>query len=301
MRIKVNQYDTIRDTKGQRYRITEISESLGACKARKVGIDGRVVSKGRERTIMLDDIDGRKYTRVNLAPVQVTKQEPRPDLVRKPQEPKKASVEELFIKDEKAPQIEKDEPSKDEPKAHTLEDTFEEFREKNQSNVKNVTVTVDGREIREQITHEKELDVLKAELKEKLQEGIDLKERLASSIKEREKADRTVAEQRKTISKMHDTIAGLRSAGVNWQAAQRRCEELEKENDMLAKNLSELQQQVEKRNADAAAFLTSDELDIAMSYIDGAMTDPHNEKGGMTQAIAALDVILTLATGRAGL
>lgn len=179
MRIKVNQYDTIRDTKGQRYRITEISESLGACKARKVGIDGQVVSKGRERTIMLDDIDGRKYQRVNLAPVQVTKQEPRPDLVRKPQEPKKASVEELFIKDEKAPQIEKDEPSKDEPKAHTLEDTFEEFREKNQSNVKNVTVTVDGREIREQITHEKELDVLKAELKEKLQECIDLKKTIS--------------------------------------------------------------------------------------------------------------------------
>lgn len=294
MRIKVNQYDTIRDTKGQRYRITEISESLGACKARKVGIDGQVVSKGRERTIMLEDIDGRKYQRVNLAPVQVTKQEPRPDLVRKPQEPKKASVEELFIKDEKAPQIEKDEPSKDEaeksneggqeknkPKAHTLEDTFEEFREKNQSNVKNVTVTVDGREIREQITHEKELDVLKAELKEKLQECIDLK---------------------KTISKMHDTIEGLRNdvidAERNWQEASRRCEKLEKENDMLAKILSDMQQQVEKRNADAAAFLTAEELDIAMSYIDGAMTDPHNEKSGMTQAIAALDVILTLARGR---
>lgn len=291
MRIKVNQYDTIRDAKGQRYRITEISESLGACKARKVGIDGQVVSKGRERTIMLDDIDGRKYTRVNLAPVQVTKQEPRHDLVRKPQEPKKVSVEELLIKDEKAPQTEKDEPSKDEaeksieggreknkPKAHTLEDTFEEFREKNQSNVKNVTVTVDGREIREQITHEKELDVLKAELKEKLQECI---------------------EHKKTISKMHDTIEGLRSAGANWQAAQRRCEELEKENDMLAKNLSELQQQVEKRNADAAAYLTADELDIARSYIGSALSDPRDDKSGMTQAIAALDVITTIAANRA--
>lgn len=201
MRIKVNQYDTIRDAKGQRYRITEISESLGACKARKVGIDGQVVSKGRERTIMLEDIDGRKYQRVNLAPVLVTKQEPRPDLVCKPQEPKKASVEELFIKDEKAPRIEKDEPSKDEaeksneggqeknkPKAHTLEDTFEEFREKNQSNVKNVTVTVDGREIREQITHEKELDVLKAELKEKLQECIDLKKTI-SKMKQQHEAE----------------------------------------------------------------------------------------------------------------
>lgn len=110
--------------------------------------------------------------------------------------------------------------------------------------------------------------------------------------------DQQDARWRSSISKMHDTIAGLRSAGVKWQAAQRRCEELEKENDMLAKNLSELQQQVEKRNADAAAFLTSDELDIAMSYIDGAMTDPRDDKSGMTQAIAALDVILTLARGR---
>ena len=294
MRIKVNQYDTIRDAKGQRYRITEISESLGACKARKVGIDGQVVSKGRERTIMLEDIDGRKYQRVNLAPVQVTKQEPRPDLLRKPQEPKKASVEELFIKDEKTPQTEKDEPSKDEaeksieggqeknkPKAHTLEDTFEEFREKNQSNVKNVTVTVDGREIREQITHEKELDVLKAELKEKLQECIDLK---------------------KTISKMHDTIEGLRNDAVdfeaNWRVAQRRCEKLEKENDMLAKNLSELQQQVEEEDTDAAVSFTADELDIALGYIDSALSDPHDEKRGMTKAIAALDVILTIAIGR---
>jgi len=283
MRIKVNQYDTIRDTKGQRYRITEISESLGACKARKVGIDGQVVSKGRERTIMLEDIDGRKYQRVNLAPVQVTKQEPRPDLLRKPQETKKASVEELFIKDEKAPQIEKDEPSKDEAEK-SIEGGRSDMHERINKKIADET---------------QDLEVVRAELKEKLQEGIDLKERLASSIKEREKADRTVAEQRKTISKMHDTIAGLLSAGINWQAAQRRCEELEKENDMLAKNLSELQQQVEKRNADAAAFLTSNELDIAMSYIDGAMTDPHNEKVGMTQAIAALDVILTIAANRA--
>ena len=324
MGIKVNQYDTIRDAKGQRYRITEISESLGACKARKVGIDGQVVSKGRERTIMLDDIDGRKYTRVNLAPVQVTKQEPRPDLVRKPQEPKKAPVEELSIKDEKAPQIEKDEPSKDEPKAHTLEDTFEEFREKNQSNVKNVTVTVDGREIREQITHEKELDVLKAELKEKLQEGIDLKERLASSIKEREKADRTVAEQRKTISKMHDQIT---NTGEVLNDSKRECLELRKmisemqreheaevralgdelmeakaEADMMKESkeeaLSKCNCTVGMLDGDAAAYLTANELDIAMSYIDGAMMDPRNEKCGMTQAIAALDVILTLAIGR---
>lgn len=310
MRIKVNQYDTIRDAKGQRYRITEISESLGACKARKVGIDGQVVSKGRERTIMLEDIDGRKYQRVNLAPVLVTKQEPRPDLVCKPQEPKKASVEELFIKDEKAPQIEKDEPSKDEaeksieggreknkPKAHTLEDTFEEFREKNQPNVKNVTVTVDGREIREQITHEKELDVLKAELKEKLQECI---------------------EHKKTISKMHDALEEAREArAVLEQNAQdsndkigfleERNGELEDVNRrfsqdnarLLAENL-ELKKKLKDANMakGAAVYITQDELEILIDYLDLAFEEPEDKNHAKMHVIAALDVILTLARGR---
>ena len=278
MRIKVNQYDTIRDTKGQRYRITEIGESLGACKARKVGIDGQVVSKGRERTIMLEDIDGRKYTRVNLAPVQVTKQEPRPDLVRKPQEPKKASMEELFIKDEKAPQIEKDEPSKDEAEK-SIEGGRSDMHERINKKIADET---------------QDIEVVREELKEKLQECI---------------------EHKKTISKMHDTIEGLRNdvidAERNWQEASRRCEALEKENDMLAKNLSDMMKESKEEalskcnctvgmlDGDAAAFLTADELDIAMSYIGSALSDPRDDKSGMTQAIAALDVIMTIAANRA--
>ena len=212
MGIKVNQYDTIRDAKGQRYRITEISESLGACKARKVGIDGQVVSKGRERTIMLDDIDGRKYTRVNLAPVQVTKQEPRPDLVRKSQETKKASVEELFIKDEKAPQTEKDEPSKDEaeksieggreknkPKAHTLEDTFEEFRKKN----------------------EEDIEILKAELKDRVRENIDLKKTI-SKMQQQHEAE---------VADLKDRIM---EAEAEANAAKKRKDEILKERTQYA-------------------------------------------------------------------
>lgn len=46
------------------------------------------------------------------------------------------------------------------------------------------------------------LDVLKQECIDLRTECINLKERLANSIEEREKADRTVAEQMKTISKM---------------------------------------------------------------------------------------------------
>lgn len=53
-------------------------------------------------------------------------------------------------------------------------------------NVKSVTVTVDGREIREQITHEKELDVLKAELKDKVRENIDLKKTISKMQQEHE-------------------------------------------------------------------------------------------------------------------
>lgn len=92
-----------------------------------------------------------------------------------------------------------DELEKPVPEPHTLQDTFEEFREKNQPNVKSVTVTVDGREILEQITHEKELDVLKAELKDKIQECIDLKKTI-SKMQQAHEAE---------VAKLNDRIMEL--------------------------------------------------------------------------------------------
>lgn len=288
MRIKVNQYDTIRDAKGQRYRITEISESLGACKARKVGIDGQVVSKGRERTIMLEDIDGRKYQRVNLAPVQVTKQEPRPDLVRKPQEPKKASVEELFIKDEKPPQIEKDEPSKDEAEK-SIEGGRSDMHERINKKIADET---------------QDLEVVRAELKEKLQECIEHKktiskmhDQITNLAKELNDSRRECLELRETISKMQrEHEAEVRELGDELMEAKAEADMMKESKEEA---LSKCNCTVGMLDGDAAAFITSDELDIAMSYIDSALSDPRDDKSGMTQAIAALDVIMTIAANRA--
>lgn len=129
--MQINKYDTIKDKDGQRYRIVDVSESLGVVRA---------VKGGRPRMVKITDINGKDYIKIDLPPVKVTQQEPAPS--------------------EKAAQIEE------------------------QSNVKSVTVTVDGREIREQITHEKELDVLKAELKDKVRENIDLKKTISKMQQE---------------------------------------------------------------------------------------------------------------------
>lgn len=57
-------------------------------------------------------------------------------------------------------------PEGDQPKAHTLEDTFEEFREKN----------------------EEDIEILKAELKDRIQECIDLKKTI-SKIQQQHEAE----------------------------------------------------------------------------------------------------------------
>lgn len=130
--MQINKYDTIKDKDGQRYRIVEVSESLGVVKAVKIDVSGgRCVKGGRPRMVKITDINGKDYIKIDLPPVKVTQQEPAPS-----------------------------------------------------ENAKSVTVTVDGREIREQITHEKELDVLKAELKDKVRENIDLKKTISKMQQE---------------------------------------------------------------------------------------------------------------------
>lgn len=79
---------------------------------------------------------------------------------------------------------------KEKPQPHTIDDTFEEFREKNQSNVKSVTVTVDGRDI--------QLEALEA-LKE---ERDALRAECLDYAEDRERLRGELADARKTISKM---------------------------------------------------------------------------------------------------
>lgn len=265
----IKAYDTIKDANGQRYRITEVSESLGVCKARKVTLDDKVVKNGRERTIMISDINGRKYTRINLPPVQVSHQEPRPDLVIRPSKPKPESVEDSPGKGEDAPQIEKQEPQ-------------EELAERINKKIADET---------------QDLEVVRAELKDKLQECV---------------------EHKKTISKMHDALEEAREARAmleqNAQDSNDKIGFLEERNGeledvnrrfsqdnarLLAENL-ELKKKLKDANMakGAAVYITQDELEILIDYLDLAFEEPEDKNHAKMHVIAALDVILTLARGR---
>lgn len=174
----VNLYDTYKANKdGKRYRVTEVgNETVKLVKLNDEGT--RKHAGGRPRIMTVADLF-RDFTKVNLPPVRVSKIEP--------QKPKQEEVEEVGTPSENAAEKQKQTVREiNQPKAHTLEDTFEEFREKNQPNAKSVTVTVDGREIREQITHEKELDVLKTELKDRVRENIDLKKTISKMQQQHE-------------------------------------------------------------------------------------------------------------------
>ena len=174
----VNLYDTYKANKdSKRYRVTEVGNET--VKLVKLNEDGsKKHAGGRPRIMTIADLF-RYFTKVNLPPVTVSKIEP--------QKPKQEEVEEVGTPSENAAEKQKQTVREiNQPKAHTLEDTFEEFREKNQPNAKSVTVTVDGREIREQITHEKELDVLKTELKDRVRENIDLKKTISKMQQQHE-------------------------------------------------------------------------------------------------------------------
>lgn len=75
---EIKLYDTIKDKEGNRYRVTEVSDSLGVIKAVRIKGEEQV-SCGRPRMIKMVDIDGHKYMKVkSIPPVTVTHQEPKP-------------------------------------------------------------------------------------------------------------------------------------------------------------------------------------------------------------------------------
>ena len=277
----IKAYDTIKDANGQRYRITEVSESLGVCKARKVTLDDKVVKNGRERTIMISDINGRKYTRINLPPVQVSHQEPRPDLVIRPSKPKPESVEELFIKDEKAPQIEKDEPSKDEAEK-SIEGGQSDMHERINKKIADET---------------QDLEVVRAELKEKLQECVEHKKTISKMhfALQEEREARAMLEQNAQDS--NDKIGFLEERNGELEDVNRRFSQDNAR--LLAENL-ELKKKLKDANMakGAAVYITQDELEILTDYLDLAFEEPEDKNHAKMHVIAALDVILTLARGR---
>lgn len=152
----VNLYDTYRANKdGKRYRVIEVgNETVKLAKLNEEGT--RKHAGGRPRIMTIADLF-RDFTKVNLPPVTVSKIEP--------QKPKQEEVEEVGTPSENAAEKQKQTVREiNHPEAHTLEDTFEEFRKKN----------------------EDDIEILKAELKDRVRENIDLKKTISKMQQQHE-------------------------------------------------------------------------------------------------------------------
>ena len=152
----VNLYDTYKANKdGKRYRVTEVGNET--VKLVKLNEDGsKKHAGGRPRIMTIADLF-RDCTKVNLPPVTVSKIEP--------QKPKQEEVEEVGTPSENAAEKQKQTVREiNHPEVHTLEDTFEEFRKKN----------------------EEDIEILKAELKDRVRENIDLKKTISKMQQQHE-------------------------------------------------------------------------------------------------------------------
>lgn len=152
----VNLYDTYKANKdGKRYRVIEVGNET--VKLVKLNEDGsKKHAGGRPRIMTIADLF-RDFTKVNLPPVTVSKIEP--------QKPKQEEVEEVGTPSENAAEKQKQAVREiNHPEAHTLEDTFEEFRKKN----------------------EEDIEILKAELKDRVRENIDLKKTISEMQQQHE-------------------------------------------------------------------------------------------------------------------
>lgn len=156
MKGNVNLYDTYKANKdGKRYRVVEVgNETVKLAKLNEEG--ARKHAGGRPRIMTIADLF-RDFTKVNLPPVTVSKIEP--------QKPKQEEVEEVGTPSENAAEKQKQTVREiNHPEAHTLEDTFEKFRKKN----------------------EEDIEILKAELKDRVRENIDLKKTISKMQQQHE-------------------------------------------------------------------------------------------------------------------
>ena len=187
----VNLYDTYKANKdGKRYRVTEVGNET--VKLVKLNEDGsKKHAGGRPRIMTIADLF-RDFTKVNLPPATVSKIEP--------QKPKQEEVEEVGTPSENAAEKQKQAVREiNHPEAHTLEDTFEEFRKKN----------------------EEDIEILKAELKDRVRENIDLKKTI-SKMQQQHEAE---------VSDLKDRIM---EAEAEANAAKKRKDEILKERTQYA-------------------------------------------------------------------
>lgn len=249
-------YDTVKDKKGNRFCVTEMRGDGGHIIASLKGINGDGTTKrGMPRKVAVDELE-KKYTRVNLPEVTVRKiddlsegkqanaKEPAP-------KEKPAQIEEQTVRALSEEEVEEALTAstfggeKEKPQPHTLNNTFAAIREKQL--LKDLDVLkVECADLKE------ENETIHTELADRIQECIDLKERLARSIEEREKADRTVAEQMKTISKMqqqHEAeVADLKDRLMEKEAE---CNAIRKSKNEI---LQEREQYSDALDDDSVAF-----------------------------------------------
>lgn len=155
MNENVRLYDTYRaDKDGKRYRIIEVgNDTVKMVKVNEIG--DKKHAGGRPRILTIADLF-RDFTKFNLPPVTVSKIEP--------QKPKQEDVEEVGTPSENAAEKQKQTVREiNHPEAHTLEDTFEEFRK-----------------------NEEDIEILKAELKDRVRENIDLKKTISKMQQQHE-------------------------------------------------------------------------------------------------------------------
>lgn len=192
----VNLYDTYKANKdGKRYRVTEVgNETVKLAKLNEEGT--RKHAGGRPRIMTIADLF-RDFTKVNLPPVTVTKIEP--------QRAEKEEGEEVGTPSENAAEKQKQTVREiNHPEAHTLEDTFEEFRKKN----------------------EEDIEILKAELKDRVRENIDLKKTISKMQQQHE-------------AEVVDLKDRIMEAEAEANAAKKRKEEILKERTEYADALDD--------------------------------------------------------------
>lgn len=221
-------YDTVKDKKGNRYRVTEMRGEGGHVIASLKGINGDGTTKrGMPRRVAVDELE-KKYTRVNLLEVTVRKiddlsEGKRANAKEPAQKAKPAQIEEQTVRTLSEEEVEEAltastfRGEKEKPQPHTLNDTFDEFKEKQRS---------------------EDLEVLKAEC-------VDLKD-------ENKKLRNESVQLRKTISEMrleHEAeVADLKDRLMEKEAE---CNAIRKSKNEI---LQEREQYSDALDDDSVAF-----------------------------------------------
>lgn len=214
---KITKLDTVKDNDGKRFRVVDFEAGKDGhivAKLKGINADGSA-RKGGYRKVKTDELE-REYTRINLSPVTIRKID---DL----SEEEKPMVVKESAPHEKAAQIEKEEVRKlskkdiekavkastvggrETPEAHTLQDTFDSFKAK---------------QVQESI------EILKAELKDKVQECIDLKKTISKMQQAHE-------------AEVHDLKDQLMEAQAMANAANKYKDEVVAERNLYSESLDD--------------------------------------------------------------